>query len=184
MIELLSEILEFFWDCVPRPVTVAANERASRFLCGRDFDGTRLEGWVRQDFGPGVYCLLPLVEDWGQRVVTSQHQETGIIALQDGGGNKWHINLDVEFRVDDLPAFDILQLCGNQYIASAHADAAIRVARRCFSLAEISPHRFCIEVEALVEEKMDARGVGVIQVRSKRWQQCEAFHLSGIKEDE
>lgn len=183
MFELLGTILEFFWDCFPRPVMVAANERASRFLFGRDVDGTQLEGVVRQDFGPGCYILLPVFEDWQQQVVASQQDRTGDVLCQSRDGSTWQVEMSVEFEIHSLPQFDIAQLSGDDHIRILVREAAVRTAaaRMNDEMAEKGPHSFCCEVEGRVEEELLSRGVNILQVRIQKWQSVTVLHLSGLE---
>ena len=178
----MGSILEFFWDCVPRPVVIASNERASRFLFGRDFEGTLLEGWIRQSFGPGFYITLPIVEDWGQRVVAAQHQITELISCQDKSGSTWVIQLDVEFEIVDLPMFDIVQHSGDEFIAILSTAAAVQRAATLTKTAMLKsgPHSFGVHVTAAIEDKLANRGISVIATRVLKWQQVRSLHLSGI----
>lgn len=180
--DLLGSILEFFWDCVPRPVTIASNERASRFLFGRDFDGTLLEGVVRQNFGPGFYIMLPVVEDWMQRVVASQHQATNIISCQDKSGCTWILQLDVEFEIVDLPTFDISQHDGDEFISVLATAAAVKEASRLTreKMLATGPHMFAQHVAEATETRLENRGVCLIATRVLSWQQVTSVHLSGI----
>jgi hypothetical protein len=180
--DLLGSILEFFWDCVPRPVTIASNERASRFLFGRDFEGTRLEGFVRQSFGPGFYITLPLLEDWGQRVVAAQHQITDLISCQDQSGYTWIIQLDVEFEIVDLPVFDLCQHSGDEFIAIISTAAAVTTAAGWTKakMMKSGPHSFAQHVTTAIEERLAHRGVEISATRVLKWQQTRSIHLSGV----
>jgi hypothetical protein len=180
--DLLGNILEFFWDCVPRPVVIASNERASRFLFGRDFEGTRLERFVRQSFGPGFYIHLPVIEDWGQRVVAAQHQITDLISCQDKSGSTWIIQLDVEFEIDDLPVFDLVQHDGDEYIAILSTAAAVTRAATLTKtkMTQNGPHSFSTHVSSMIEDRLSSRGVSVVATRILKWQQIRSIHLSGV----
>ncbi len=182
MLSLLENILEFFWDCFPRPVTVKSNERASRFLFGRDFDGTRWERFIRQDFGPGFYIHLPLCEDWDQRVTAAQHEPSAMIPCTTRDGKLWTIVLDVEFEIEDLPTFDICQGDGDEHIGIVAASAAILRASKRTNEQMLSdgPHSFGVHVCSDVQEKLEKRGINIIAVRVTQWQQCFSLHLSGM----
>jgi regulator of protease activity HflC (stomatin/prohibitin superfamily) len=170
MIELLSTVLQFFWDLVPRPVLVGPTERAVCFLFGR---------WGRE-LGPGLYVVWPAVEEWQEYCVVSQLVETAILPVTTHDGQSWQVRLVVEYEIaDPLRAhtlqhdiqLQVEQLAGSTLVTTMQNNDSQHI-------VSAGVRKLCRLTQGRISEALTRRGVHVLSVRAVMFDQCRSFFLS------
>lgn len=170
MLDLLSQILGYIWDLLPRPVIVGPTERASCWWLGR----------YPRDCGPGVYLIWPIFMHWKIIPVVSQICETAIIAVDDMNGQAWQFRLAVEYEVSDVLQYDVSSFSGQNHIeqVAAYSLAALVSHNPTSYFRETPLPKVARVVKARTESSLSDRGVRILRVRIVMASRCRPLFLS------
>ena len=173
MIELLTQILHFFWDLMPRPALVGPTEEAVCFWFGR---------WGRKK-GPGLYLIWPLIQYWRTAVVTSQICETAIIAVSTSDNKDWQWRLGIEYCIHDLMLYETLQYSGQNHLELLGGSALVKVISQ-LTCAQIDDHgvfKICGVIKKRIADSADLRGITVINVRPLMASRCRPLFIANAE---
>ncbi len=169
MLELLTQIIQFFWDFIPRPELVGPTERAACFWFGR----------YGRDKGPGVYVIWPLVQVFRKHCVVSQICETAIVPATDASGGEWQWRLAIEFDISDVLAYETSCYSSQNHLEQIGAYALVRIISE-FETDELLQKpiaSICNKIARQISSNAATRGIRVLRVRSIMASRCIAlFH--------
>lgn len=176
MLELLSQILGFIWDFIPRPSLVGPTEEAVCYWLGK------LK--YKRKKGPGLYLIWPLIMEWRTYQIVSQICETAIVPVSDEDGVSWQIRLAIEFEVEDVFKFN-----ENQYDAQVHLEqlgssqlVSIISGMTTQKILDVGVNKICNLIYRRLQERMKDRGVSVTRIRPIMWDRCiSLFHSQSQK---
>jgi len=170
ILELLTQIVQFFWDFIPRPELVGPSERAACFWFGR----------YGRDKGPGFYIVWPLIQIFHKHCVVSQICETAVVPVSDSSGNDWQWRLAIEYELSDVLLYETSCYSAQNHLEQCGAYALVRI---------ISEHTtdqllnrpisiICNKIAEQISEQAAKTGIRVIRVRSIMATRCLSVFLS------
>ena len=173
MIELLTQIVHFIWDLLPRPVIVGPTEAAVCYWLGR-------WGKVKP---PGFYVIWPLIQYWRTHVVVSQVCETAIIAVSSADSKDWQWRLGIEYEIHDVLKYETMQFNGQNHLEMLGGSALVKVVSNLTS-QQIHDHgvfKICSVIKKRIYDTAELRGITVLGVRPIMASQCRPLFLSNAE---
>lgn len=170
MVELLTQIIQFLWDFIPRPDLVGPTERAACFWFGR---------WGR-DKGPGVYCIWPLIQQWRKHCVVSQICETAVVPVSDASGNNWKWRLAIEYEISDVLLFETSAYSAQNHLEQIGAYALVRIIseKTTDEILNTPIASICNKIGRQIVRNAAGKGISVMRVRSIMATRCISVFLS------
>jgi regulator of protease activity HflC (stomatin/prohibitin superfamily) len=170
MLELLRQIIEFFWEFIPRTTLVGPTERAVSFWLGR-------HGRVKE---PGLYPIWPAFQHWRCVCVVPQLCETAVISCSTEDQREYQLRLAIEYQIDDLLLFETSQYSGQNYLEMLGGSALVKIISNMTSdrLNHHGIDKICRVVKERISDSADQRGIGVLGVKCIMFSRCRSFFVS------
>jgi hypothetical protein len=170
MLDLLTQIIQFIWELLPRPTIVGPMEESACFWFGR---------YGRRK-GPGLYLIWPLIQYWRVHTVASQICETAIIAVTSSDDKDWQWRLGIEYEIHDILKYETGQFSGQNHLEMLGGAALVRIISQLSSdqIKEAGVWRICNKIKTRIIDSADQRGMKVIGVRPIMASRCRAFFVS------
>lgn len=170
MLELLTQILHFIWDLLPRPVIVGPTEQAVCYWFGR----------YARTKGPGMYVIWPLIQYWRTHVVVSQICETAIIAATSADNADWQWRLGIEYAIHDVRKYEVAQFNGQNHLELLGGAALVKVIASipAARLKDIGTLKVCSVIRRRIADAAEMRGITVLHVRPLMASRCRTIFLS------
>lgn len=170
ILDLLTQILQFVWDFIPRPDMVGPTERAACFWFGR----------YGRDKGPGCYIIWPLIQVWNKHCVVSQICETAVVPASDASGNDWKFRLALEYSISDILLYETSAYSAQNHLEQIGAYALVRLIseKTTQQMLETPIASICNKIARQIEDNARTKGISVIRVRSIMASRCLSVFLS------
>jgi hypothetical protein len=170
MIELLTQIIQFVWELLPRPTIVGPTEQAACYWFGRY--GRRKRA--------GLYVIWPLIQYWRVHTVVSQICETAIIAVTSQDGHDWQWRLGIEYEISDVLKYESAQFSGQNHVEMLGGSALVRIISQLSSeqIREYGVWKICSKIQSRITDSADQRGITVIGVRPIMASRCRPLFVS------
>ena len=172
MIELLTQILHFFWDMFPRPTVVGPTEQAASWWFGRPSTGKAK--------GPDWYIIWPMFQVWRCQCVVSQVCETAIIAVTDASDRDWQWRLGIEYEIHDILKYEVSQYSGQNHLEMLGGAALVRIITQMSSeqIKQRGVWAICSKIKERISDSADQRGITVKSVNPIMASRCRSFFVS------
>lgn len=170
MTELLTQIIQFLWDFIPRPELVGPTERAACFWFGR----------YGSDKGPGFYIIWPLIQHFQKHCVVSQICETAVVPATDASGKEWKWRLAIEYEISDVLLYETSSFSSQNHLEQIGAYSLVRIISQndTDTLLETPIASICNKIHKQISELALDRGIKVLRVRSIMASGCVSIFLS------
>lgn len=158
MIELITQIVHFLWDIIPRPSLVGPTEEAVCYWFGR-------YGKVKRS---GLYLVWPMIQYWRVRIIVSQICETPVIAVTLADEREWQWRLHIEYEIADLLKYEVDQYSGQNHLEMLGGAALIEVLQKLTTpdMKRLGIRRVCHRIKRIIEVVALERGIQVLDVKS------------------
>lgn len=173
MIELLTQIIRFIWDLLPRPTLVGPSCRVACHWFGR----------YGKDKGPGIYIIWPLFQTWSKHFVFSQICETAIIAVASADGKDWQWRLGIEYEIHDVLKYEVMQFSGQNHLEMLGGAALVKVISQltCEQIREHGTFKICSVIRKRISDSSELRGITVLNVRPLMASQCRPLFIANAE---
>lgn len=176
MLELLSQIIGFIWDFIPRLSTVGPTEEAALYWFGKLKYRRRKES--------GCYVIWPLIMEWRIYQIVSQICETAIVPVSDENGQSWQIRLAIEYEINDVLVFNEKQYDGQVHLEQLGSAQLVQIisGMSTENVIKIGVNKICNKIRERLFDNMQSRGITVLAVRPIMWDRCiSLFHSQSQK---
>lgn len=182
LLELFAQIFQLLFDLVPRPVLVPYSNRAVCILLGK---------WCRV-LNPGLYVVIPILEEFEEYTVTDEVSETAILAVSDSDGRSWQVRLAIGWRTGDPMLAHTRQVDPAIMLEQRAGAGLVRVMSQMTSASIVlrGPDQICKKVRDRLADRMIDRGLVVESVSAVMFDRCRSFffpmlnvfqtHLEGV----
>lgn len=173
LLELFAQIFQLLFDLVPRPVLVPYSNRAVCILLGK---------WCRV-LNPGLYVVIPILEEFEEYTVTDEVSETAILAVSDSDGRSWQVRLAIGWRTGDPMLAHTRQVDPAIMLEQRAGAGLVRVMSQMTSASIVlrGPDQICKKVRDRLADRMIDRGLVVESVSAVMFDRCRSFFLSNAE---
>jgi regulator of protease activity HflC (stomatin/prohibitin superfamily) len=170
VLDLLTQIVQFLWELMPRPTIVAPTEEAACYWFGR----------YGRAKGPGLYIIWPLIQYWRVHTVVSQICETAIIAVTSSDDKTWQWRIGIEYEISDILKYETMQFSGQNHLELIGGSGLVKIISQ-LTADEIKTRgvwSICNTIKVRISDSADQRGIKVLAVRPIMASQCVPVFLS------
>ncbi len=173
LLELFAQIFQLLFDLIPRPVLVPYNNRAVCILLGK---------WCRV-MNPGLYVVIPILEEFEEYTITDEVSETAILAVSDSDGRSWQVRLVITWRTGDALLAHTKQTDPAVMLEQRAGAGLVRVMSGLSSgqITHVGPDPICNKVRDRLADRMIERGLIVESVNAVMFDRCRSFFLSNAE---